>query len=279
MRWLALLLALMATPASADLFGPPPAVVGRLAVPFIPSPNFVGVVDQETTVTHFWGIVAASYAKAVANTVAADLCNATGCTGANLCSSVRLLSTGYLDLFGLYCNSNTQSVTTWCSTNCISGGTGRVVKLYDQIGAINVASAAYANGCDFIIAASGSQWTGSKPVMGCNIATSNLTGVIPNLPSPSSYGGTWSRYGTAAYASWIDDTATNFALGNPNVSNQIYGQFYVSGGTWNVAATYGSGSTDFSHFHRAVMTTPSGAGTACMYVDGAACVTQAATGS
>ena len=92
MRWLALLIALLATPASADLFGAAPAVVGRLGNASV-TPPFLGVGTYDANVQYFFGIVGLSAASAATNPTAIDITNNAGIT----CTGIKITTAGYLD--------------------------------------------------------------------------------------------------------------------------------------------------------------------------------------
>src|SRR5579859_1059785 len=129
--------------------------------------SFVGVIDKESTVNHFFGLVAGSAALASSGVTAADLSNNT-----TTCTGVKVLSTGQLDVStGLYCNGATQTVTAWCGANCVHAGTARVSGLYDQLnpGTIKATGASYAVMPDFILSG-----VASKPTMGCVSSRSTL---------------------------------------------------------------------------------------------------------
>lgn len=244
--------------------------------------SFIGPLDQETTITHFYGMQAGSAALAAANVTAVDLCGATGCAGANLCTGVKVLATGYLDVgVQLACNGGTQTVTTWCAglaSHCVSSGTGRVSKLYDQKGTAHITGASYAVAPDFILAATSSQWSGSKPVLGCVSSRSTyMSGTISALAAGQSWGNVYERNG--GFASNVNYSSDNSVYFPGAVGANTYYMF-VSPTTVNnaTAVADGTGVTDFSHFHRVVSSIPAGSGTTTNYVDGAANGTGTTTG-
>lgn len=225
--------------------------------------GFVGVIDQETTVTHFFGVVAGSAALATSNVNAVDLNNNT-----TTCTAVKVLSTGQLDVSsGLYCNGATQTVTTWCSTNCVVGGTARVSGLYDQLnpGTIKATAASYAVSPDFILSG-----FNSKPTWGCVSSRSTLlTATISTTATPWSVGATFERNGSfTSFAAYATDGGGSYQIGGTSTANQMQGQGFSTGPTITATVTDGTGTSDFSHGHAALFTVPTGTGNAAMYVDG-----------
>lgn len=264
------------------------ALLGALAVPSsanlvqmpITGAPFVGIVDEDTTARNFFGVVAASAAKASAHAVAiTQLCNNSTCTGANICTNVPVLSTGYLDVsVGLYCNSASQTVTAWCSTNCVSGGTARVTGWCDQLSSscAVTATAAYATAPDYINAATSSQWSGAKQVIGC--VNSRSTSLVASLGGSNftsfSMGDTFERNGNfGTYLVRLNDDSGSgdffgIAFYGTTSANQTLGS--LANNTLNLTATAadGSGTTDFSNFNREMVTFPVGASTGSLYVNG-----------
>lgn len=251
---------------------PPSAFSGLSSGTKVPV-TFTGVIDKETTVTHLFSVAAGSAALAASGVKAADLCSAAGCAGANLCSSVKVLATGALDIAaGLYCNSASQTVTAWCAglaSGCISGGTGRVSALYDQLNQTTVAVAAsYAASPDFVLSA-----FNAKPALGCvSSRSSALTVTLTALNPPYSYGVSYERTGSAAYASAFSDSGSTFSMGGSATANTGWNQLF---GNVDIEppVTDGSSTSDFSHGHRMLSAWPTAAGTADVYVDGNAPVT------
>lgn len=232
----------------------------------VTAPTYTGPADIETTITHYFGTSAASAATATAQVKAADLCSATGCTGANLCSGVKVLATGALDVStGLYCNSASQTVTAWCSTNCVSGGTARVSALYDHLNQATIASAAsYAVAPDFILSG-----FNSKPVWGCSrTRSSQLTATVTGVSGAYSIGGAWERNATfTSYQSTVTDNGASYAIGNTSSANQSWQQIFAVVQN-NPTMSDGTGTSDFTHGHIVLFTNPSSAGTVTTYLDG-----------
>jgi hypothetical protein len=232
--------------------------------------SFTGVGDVETTIVHFWGLVAASSAKATANVVAADLCSATGCSAANSCTGVKVLATGKLDLTGNYCGtSSANSVTSWCTSpaTCTAGGTARVTKLYNQIGTGNATAASYAVAPGFVLSAFNSQ-----PAMLCDTArTTIMTATIVAIPAPWSAGATFERTGGfTSFSAFLSDTGNTLYFGGNGTANQVQAEVLGSSDII-VSATDGSSTSDFSHPHSSLFAIPAGASSnGNLYVDGAA---------
>jgi hypothetical protein len=228
--------------------------------------SFVGVIDEEPTVNHFFGLVAGSASLAASNIKAADLCNATGCSGANLCSGVKVLSTGQLDVSnGLYCNGGTETVAAWCPANCTSGGTGRVSALYDQLNQRITASAgSYAVAPDFILSG-----VNGKPTWGC-VSSRNtvLNATITPISAPRSYGITIERNANFTNPGYgVSDAGATFALGNAGTANTGEANYFGAAGL-TASMKDGSGPADFSHLHAMLFTIPSSPTTADLYIDG-----------
>ena len=234
--------------------------------------SFVGVVDQDTTANHFWGVVAASSTAASGGKNAVDLSN-----NSTTCTAVKVLSSGQLDVStGLYCNGGTQTVTTWCSTNCAVASTdavARITTIYDQIGSANL-TATYSVAPGFILSG-----VSSKPTGMCVSARSSvLSGSITVISPPWSAGATFERYGGfSSYSALISDNGGSFLLGSTSTANQFQGQVFVGASIFGTA-TDGTGASDFSHFFRTLYTTPSAAGTAYLYTNGAAGTSGSASG-
>lgn len=248
------------------------------------SATFTGVADQETTINHFWGTVAAGSAAAAANKTVFDVCFVTGCSTANSCVGVKALSTGQADTgTGLYCgNGTTAAVATvnaacanstfGSTTNCIHGGTARISNLYDQIGSNNSAPASYAVATDFVLSA-----FNSYPAFGCVASRStHLQATITALSA--GYGVGFSFEQTANFGPNVvfvgGDSSAN--LGS-DATNEMY-SFHTLELT--ATATNGTGPSDFSHGHRVIWTSPNGSGTQILYVDGSLAATSSTvTGS
>lgn len=234
--------------------------------------SFVGVADQETTVVHFWGLVAASAAKATANVNAIDLSN-----NSTTCTAVKVLSTGQLDVSsGLYCNGGTQTVTTWCSTNCAvssSDTVARITTLYDQIGSVNLTQA-YATAPGFVLSGVSSKPTG----MCVQARSSTITGTITSISSPFSAGSTMERYNRFTSFGTLQGVNGDFFLGNYGATNSVWIQAVALSSTQISGVTDGTSVSDFSHFHRVLWTIPTSTGTSDVYVDGGAPSTASTTG-
>ena len=257
---------------------PPPARLFQAWSSYVAA-SFNGVIDTEgSSVQHFWGLAAGSKALGVANTKAADLCSATGCAGANLCSGVAVLSTGLLDInTGLYCNSATQTVATWCAgltSGCTHGGTGRLSALYDQKNPSTAAdefkAASYAVAPDFILLGFTGTLAGTQqPVWGCvsSRSTQLVTGTITAVNAPNSLGMTYERNAnfTTQATAYSDGNGTPW-FGGTTTTNTI---FAVAQSTVTGTAADGSGTSDFSHPHAVLITQPPvSAGTFYLYIDG-----------
>jgi len=243
--------------------------------------SFTGVIDVETTVNHFFGLVGGSRSLASSGVKAADLCDSavTCAVGANSCIGVKVLSTGALDLAGNYCGVGAAaSVTTWCSgtATCVSGGTARVIALYDQLNQTTTATAAYGAAPDFILSGAA-----SKPTWGCVSARSTqLNATITGIIGAQSFGATFERNANfTTYQAYITDNGSTFALFGPNTANETNGNFFSVGASMVGSATDGSGTSDFSHFHAALMIAPASAGGASQYIDGSAAGTATTSGT
>lgn len=238
--------------------------------------GFTGVIDAESTVNHFFGLVAGSQALATSGVNAVDLCDILACALAvNNCTAVKVLSTGQLDTsVGLYCDAGLMTVATWCSSTatCVVGGTARVTGLYDQLnpGTIKAVGAGYATEPDFVLSG-----FGAKPTMNCVSTRSTiLTATISALLSPWSWGATFER--NAIFTSFVayvgDGTAAGGGtglLGGTGTVNQIQGQVFGDTGIF-ATATDGTGTADFSHGHRVLYGTPATTGNQTLYLDGSA---------
>ena len=265
MRWLLLLLALTA-PASADLFGPAPAVVRRLANSGPPA-VYLGVIDQEPTTTLFGGLMAGSAALATAQTKLVDLSNNT-----TTCIGVKSLTTGQMDLsVGLYCNGATQTVTTWCSTNCtVASGVARVTKVYEQIGGtITWTSASYAVSPFFVLGT-----VNGNPSMLCVSANSTyMSATISAINNPMSLGATYERTSNFTNPQNYNYTPGGGdginAASSANTTQAAFG----GAGTVTATATDGSSTADFSHFHNVLGQQNAAGNQSSIFVDGAAAVT------
>lgn len=223
--------------------------------------SFVGLIDQESTITHCWAIVACGSAKATAGVAAVDITNNT-----ITCTGVAVLSNGKLDVsVGTYC-TGTITVTSACSTNCtVAGGTWRVTKMYDQVGSAPAISVSYATSPAFVLSG-----VSSQPTIYCNSQALNAT--ITAISQPSTLLITFEQTsGFTSFAQAISTSGGGGFLGSNGVVNTLTGQNFGGGGTVSATGiTNGTGTTDFSHFHRAVLTqSGSGAGNTIMNVDGA----------
>ena len=225
--------------------------------PAASAPSFVGVTDKDPNVVHFWGLVAPGSAHT--GVAAADLCDSSvSCvTAANICTGVKTLSNGQLDIaVGLYCNSASQTVTTWASTNCtFAGASCRIMKLYDPIGSASATPASYTVAPYFILSG-----VNSKPTGACVSANSTLiTATITSIGGPFSVGVTFERNGTfTTFQEYVGGTLSWIALGGWGAANAMWAQGGSMTGFEITGVTDGSGTTDFSKFHRALLTIPHG---------------------
>lgn len=239
------------------------------------SASFVGVIDQESTVTAFWGSVPGSAALATSLVTLFDLSNnSTTCTG------VKATVTGGVDVStGTYCNGNTQTVTAWCSTNCVSGGTARITKLYNQKSpGTGDATAAYGVAADFILSG-----VAGKPTIGCVSArSSQYTATVTALTSGQSYGATLEITANWGNSGGILSDGASFFIGGGSVANSMDTNFFVigSGDVQITGLTDGTGPTDFTpaHFHRILAVSPTGTAAVNFYADGALGASSAAVG-
>ena len=250
-----------------------------------PPPSFTGVADQETTINHFWGTVAPG--RSYLGFEAVSLCNnasTCGSAGVGTCLNIKTLSpSGQLDVStGDYCDSGTETVTTWCSTNCVAGGSARVTSLCDQLTGSSstcpfpATSASYAVSPGFILSG-----VNSAPTISCISAnsTSLTASGWSNLAAGLSVGTTFERTGSfSTFYQWGSDGGTTsgnsgygYFLSGGNAPNTIAGYFNGSG-TATATALDGTGTTDFAaaHIHRELMSVPAAASsTFTLYVDGA----------
>jgi hypothetical protein len=235
--------------------------------------SFVGVLDKESTITHCWAIVACGSAKAAAGVAAIDISNSTATV---VCTGIKVLNNGMLDVSTgtTYCTGSI-TVTAVCTGGlCVSGGSYRITKIYDQVGSANQTSASFAVSPDFILSG-----VSSEPTWGCvSSRSSKLTATITSIVGAQAFGATYERNGSfSSYSAVLSDNGSSFGLGNPSTANTIWAQVFATTGNITGTATDGSGTTDFSHFHRALLTSPSAAGTADLYIDGNAPATGAAS--
>jgi hypothetical protein len=273
MRLLALLFATLlltgaSFPADSGFFG------GGILPGFFGSPQgsaappFSGVIDQEPTINHFFGLMAGSLALATAQVKAVDLCDSgVSCAvGATSCIGVKVLATGQLDInSGLYCNSGTSTVSSWCSllATCVVGGTARVVTLYDQLNqGLTAVGSGYAASPSFILSG-----VNAQPTMLCVSANTSVLGVvITTISLPFTVGATFER--TANFTTPGDYVITsNDANITGTSSANTVGADLDGNGQITATAADGTGTTDFSHFHNAAAAY--GAGGTVLYVDGA----------
>ena len=251
---------------------------------------FAGVLDEETTINHFWGVAAPGSAKT--GNEAISICFVTGCSAANSCVNVKTISTGQLDTaVGTYCGNGTTgavaSVATACAnatfgstTNCASGKTARINSWCDQFAGSSstcpaaITTASYAVSPDFILSG-----VNSLPTWGCVSSRSTAgTGTITTYSTGAiSVGVSFERLRFSGFYNYFTDTDTAFAMGTNSTASGTAPQFQSSGagGAGSILGTAadGTGTTDFSHLHRALLTIPSGGGTGDLYIDGAAPVT------
>jgi hypothetical protein len=239
-----------------------------------PPPSFTGVADEETTINHYWGTVAPG--RSYLGFEAVSLCNnasTCGSAGVGTCLNVKTLSpSGQLDVsVGDYCDSGTETVTTWCSTNCVHGGTARLYGLCDQFNGSsstcpNAATpASYAVAPDFVLSG-----VNSKPTWGCVSSRSTLMDATVTSMSPGySVGATFERNlnFTGSFADYFSDTT--FIIGGTTSVNQAQGQQASASG---IPGTASDGTTStFSNFHVGFLVTPTttAANAEIFYIDGA----------
>ena len=244
--------------------------------PMASAASFVGVLDEEPTVTMCVGLNACSGALATSGSVAADLCGATGCTAAVSCPSIRVAASGQLDTTsGTYCGNGTTggvyTVSQYCSLvkTCMVGGTARLSGLWEQTGeSIHFTTGSYSVAPDFILSG-----VNGDPTFGCVSSRSTyLSATINALSAPYSAGITFER--TSAFttlAFMAVDTSAGFGLINGGAANEA--GWYVSGASvLATGVTDGAGTTDFSHFHNMLVTAASSQAVD-IYLDGAAPLT------
>lgn len=266
--WIVALCAIVGAFQSQAWVAQVPAAVG----------GFVGVTDEDPNVVHFYGLVAAGSAHTTHT--AADLCDsAVSCvTAANVCTGVKSLANGQLDISsGLYCNSASQTVSTWASTNCtFASGTCRIMTLYDQVGSANATAVSYTVAPYFILSG-----VSSKPTGACVAANSTLlTATITSVASPFSLGITFERNATfTTFQEYIGAAPGTIAFGGYGAANSMWAQGSALASFQITGVTDGSGTSDFSKFHRTLLTIPTTTGTADVYVDGGAPTTSATTGN
>ena len=171
---------------------------------------------------------------------------------------------------GLYCNGGTQTVTTWCSTNCTSSsGVARVTKWYGQIGGAAWTSASYAVSPYFVIST-----INGNPAMLCVSANSTyMTATITTINDPLFTYVTFSRTANfTSFANWLYNPSGN----NHLISNGAANQVQFSGGPLPLRQQrMPLVSTDFAaaHWHNVLGYAVTAGTTNSIYVDGAVPVT------
>lgn len=126
-----LLLPSLAAAQTSTLPGfPPGAFMSRAALdPAVSAPSFSGSGNTLASAYAYWSC-ARAYTAAYASG-GGNACDIIRASDSATCTT-KFASTGFLDVTTAYCNSNTQSVTAFCTaTTC------KVTKAYDQSGATN----------------------------------------------------------------------------------------------------------------------------------------------
>jgi hypothetical protein len=229
---------------------------------FNATPAYQGVGDIDTGVAHYWGLTAYSHAVAVGGTQAGvDLSNnSTTCTG------VKFLSTGALDVSsGLYCASGTQTVTTWCSTNCVYNGSAHIMNLYDQVGSANQAPAAYASAPVFILSG-----FNAKPTGQCGGGTGlNMTATIASVSLPLSFSMTYEQFAGFTTPETFESGAGGMFASNNSAANTLAIAATGSATALTATAANATGTSDFAHGHSFMVTVNAGGTTQSLFLDGA----------
>lgn len=238
---------------------------------------FVGLTDKETTINHCWAIAACGSTQATATKSAVNLCSATGCAGANLCTAVKVKTSGILDITtGLYCNGGTQTVTAWCAglgAGCVVGGTGRISQFFDQVGTADSTATSYATSPDFVISG-----VNSKPTPYCN-GTVGPAITIVAINQPSTILVTLERTGDfTSFEQFFSNAGGGGDIGGNGGAGTYLANNFGSGLALTATGiTDASGPTDFAHFHRIALT-QGASGSSFMYADGAQVATAATAG-